>query len=79
MANTPVSARTVSEALHWRYATKRFGAGRKIPDETWTALGLAAMGYTAVCAGAAGYRSSDDGYALSRKVQFKADEVIIHV
>jgi hypothetical protein len=79
MANMPVSARTVSEALHWRYATKRFDAGRKIPDETWTALGLAAMGSTAVCAGAAGYRPPDDRYAVSRMVRFKADEVIIHV
>ncbi len=35
MANTPVSARTVSEALHWRYATKKFDTGRKIPAESY--------------------------------------------
>jgi|HubBroStandDraft_1064217.scaffolds.fasta_scaffold323158_2 nitroreductase len=42
-------------------------------------LGLTAMGYTALCAGAAGYRAADDRYAASPKVRFKAEEVIIHV
>jgi nitroreductase len=42
-------------------------------------LGLTAMGYTALCAGAAGYRAADDKYAASPKVRFKADEVIVHV
>lgn len=42
-------------------------------------LGLTAMGFTALCAGAAGYRATDDKYATSPKVRFKADEVIVHV
>jgi nitroreductase len=42
-------------------------------------LGLTARGYTALCCGAAGYRSADDKYAASPKVRFKADEVILHV
>jgi hypothetical protein len=42
-------------------------------------LGLTAMGYTTLCAGAAGYRAADDGYARAPKVRFKADEVIVHV
>ena len=42
-------------------------------------LGLAAMGYTTLCAGAAGYRSADDKYAASPKVRFRASEVILHV
>jgi nitroreductase len=35
---TPVSTHTVSEALHWRYATKKFDRSRKIPAATWAAL-----------------------------------------
>jgi nitroreductase len=35
---TPVSTQTVSEALRWRYATKKFDAARKIPAPTWAAL-----------------------------------------
>jgi nitroreductase len=42
-------------------------------------LGLTAMGYTALCAGAAGYRSADDNYSASPKVRFRADDVIVHV
>jgi nitroreductase len=42
-------------------------------------LGLTALGYTALCAGAAGYRAADDSYSASPKVRFKADEVILHV
>jgi nitroreductase len=29
---------TLLEALHWRYATKKFDLANKIPAETWTAL-----------------------------------------
>ena len=43
-------------------------------DET---LGLAGTGYFTVVACAAGYRSADDKYATTRKVRFKADDVII--
>jgi len=35
---TPISTSVLSSALHWRYATKKFDATRKIPAETWTAL-----------------------------------------
>jgi len=35
---TPVSTQTITEALRWRYATKKFDAARKIPAETWSAL-----------------------------------------
>jgi nitroreductase len=42
-------------------------------------LGLTALGYSALCCGAAGYRSADDKYAASPKVRFKAEEVILHV
>ncbi len=35
MSTTPES---LNQALHWRYATKRFDAARTIPDETWAAL-----------------------------------------
>jgi nitroreductase len=38
MSFTPISAETLSEALHWRYATKRFDASRTIPEATWAAL-----------------------------------------
>jgi nitroreductase len=42
-------------------------------------LGLSAIGYTALCAGAAGYRAPDDKYALAQKVRFRDEDVIIHV
>jgi nitroreductase len=42
-------------------------------------LGLAAQGHTALCAGAAGYRSADDKYATMKKVRFKPADVIQHV
>jgi nitroreductase len=42
-------------------------------------LGLAAQGCTALCAGAAGYRSADDKYATAKKVRFKPADVIQHV
>jgi nitroreductase len=35
---TPVSTTTLTDALHWRYATKKFDAAREIPAETWKAL-----------------------------------------
>ncbi len=34
----PIIADTLLEALHWRYATKKFDSAKKIPAETWTAL-----------------------------------------
>ena len=34
----PTSIQTLSEALHWRYATKKFDATRKILTEQWQAL-----------------------------------------
>jgi nitroreductase len=35
---TPVSPTTLTEALHWRYATKKFDSAATIPAETWKAL-----------------------------------------
>jgi nitroreductase len=35
---TPVSTHTVNDALHWRYATKKFDPSRKIPAVLWAAL-----------------------------------------
>jgi nitroreductase len=35
---TPVPAQAVTDALRWRYATKKFDPGRKIPAPTWAAL-----------------------------------------
>lgn len=35
---TPISPATLVEALHWRYATQKFDAAKKIPDATWQAL-----------------------------------------
>ncbi len=35
---TPVPTQTLTDALHWRYATKKFDAARKIPAATWAAL-----------------------------------------
>lgn len=40
-------------------------------------LGLAPLGYHALCAAALGYRAADDAYAAARKVRFPADEVIL--
>ena len=34
----PISKNTLSEALHWRYATKKFDAARKIPADQWEAI-----------------------------------------
>jgi len=42
-------------------------------------LGLTAMGFNALCACAAGYRSPDDKYASQPKVRFKAQDVIVRV
>jgi nitroreductase len=42
-------------------------------------LGLAAQGYTTLCACAAGYRSTDDKYATAKKVRFKPADVIQYV
>lgn len=42
-------------------------------------LGLTAMGYSALCACAAGYRAAGDKYALTPKVRFKSEDVIVHV
>ncbi len=42
-------------------------------------LGLTAMGYTALCCGAAGYRAADDAYASEAKVRYRPEEVIVHV
>ena len=49
------------------------------PAEYDRILGLTAMGYTALCAGAAGYRAADDKYAAAPKVRFRDEEVILHV
>ena len=46
------------------------------PDRYDEILGLAAQGYTTLCACAAGYRAADDKYAQTRKVRFKAADVI---
>jgi nitroreductase len=42
-------------------------------------LGLGAIGYTTLCAGAAGYRAADDKYATTPKVRFRDEEVILRV
>lgn len=34
----PISTQTLSAALEWRYATKKFDSARKIPAEQWEAL-----------------------------------------
>ncbi|RFC45060.1 MAG: Nitroreductase [Verrucomicrobia bacterium] len=34
----PISTNTLLEALHWRYATKKFDATRKIPEGQWMAI-----------------------------------------
>jgi nitroreductase len=38
MSPAPISTKALSDALHWRYATKKFDATRTIPDATWAAL-----------------------------------------
>jgi nitroreductase len=38
MPVSPISEQTLTDALHWRYATKKFDPARTIPDETWNAL-----------------------------------------
>lgn len=35
---TPISPQQLTEALNWRYATKKFDPARKIPDDVWQAL-----------------------------------------
>jgi nitroreductase len=40
-------------------------------------LGLPALGYSALCACAAGYRSAEDKYAMAAKVRFKPEDVIL--
>ncbi|HEY1792340.1 MAG TPA: NAD(P)H-dependent oxidoreductase [Opitutaceae bacterium] len=35
---SPIPDRTLTEALHWRYATKKFDPSRRIPAGTWEAL-----------------------------------------
>ena len=40
-------------------------------------LGLTGTGYATVVACPLGYRAADDKYATTRKVRFKADDVII--
>jgi len=49
------------------------------PDKYNEILGLAAKGLTTVCACAAGYRATNDKYATSPKVRFKASEVVTRV
>ena len=34
----PIPSDTLLQALHWRYATKKFDPARKIPADTWQAL-----------------------------------------
>ncbi len=42
-------------------------------------LGLNATDYTTVVACAAGYRAADDKYATTKKVRFKAEDVIVRI
>ena len=35
---TPIPPKTITEALQWRYSTKKFDPSRRIPKETWEAL-----------------------------------------
>ena len=35
---TSIDTKTLTDALHWRYATKKFDPARKIPQATWAAL-----------------------------------------
>lgn len=39
-------------------------------------LGLGVQGYTALCVATAGYRASDDAYALATKVRFPLEQVV---
>lgn len=34
----PVSGETILERLHWRYAVKKFDAGKKVSDKDWNTL-----------------------------------------
>jgi len=49
------------------------------PEKFDTILGLTGTGYATVVACAAGYRLADDKYATTKKVRFKADDVIIRI
>jgi nitroreductase len=49
------------------------------PEKFDEILGLTALGYTSLCACAAGYRSAEDAYATAPKVRFKPEDVFIHV
>ena len=42
-------------------------------------LGLKDSGYTTIVACAAGYRAADDKYAATKKVRFKAEDVIVRM
>src|SRR5208282_3283498 len=35
---TTVPTKTITDALHWRYATKKFDPAKRIPAATWEAL-----------------------------------------
>lgn len=35
---TPISTKTLLEALNWRFATKKFDTSKKIPADVWAAL-----------------------------------------
>jgi nitroreductase len=47
------------------------------PEKMDEVLGLGGTGYHTVVACAAGYRAADDKYATTRKVRFKAEDVIV--
>jgi len=38
MTSSDISPQQLLDRLHWRYATKKFDAEKKIPDDTWKAL-----------------------------------------
>lgn len=38
MSNPPLEPKQALKQLHWRYATKKFDAGKIIPDSTWQTL-----------------------------------------
>ena len=42
-------------------------------------LGLSELGYETVVACVAGYRASDDKYASTPKVRFKAEDVVLRI
>lgn len=52
------------------------GIDPTLMDET---LGIKESGYTTVVACAAGYRAADDKYATTKKVRFKAEDVIVRI